>query len=272
LEGLRSTFKGFFAVLSIGWYIVKKVAGVIFSLLGLAGKGTGPFLKFTGGIGEFLAALQKAIVKGDALGGFFKGLTNVLRVPLDILKAIGSAIAGMFGHVSSSKAQAAVGSVGNLSDKLKPLGAIFNKAGEAGKRFIQVLNKIFEPIQKVINKIGQAFANIGHVIANAFQHADTSAIFSAIQTGFIGGIFLAISKAINTGGGGLVVNPMKKLSGALSELTGNLKEMQRAIQAHTLLAIAAAIGILAVGILILSKIDPQRLMGALKGMAIGMGE
>jgi tape measure domain-containing protein len=272
LEALRSTFKGFFAVLSIGWYIVKKVAGVLFSLLGLAGKGAGPFLKITGGVGEFLASLQKAIVQGDALGGFFKGITNILRVPLDLLKALGSAFAGMFGHVSSKKAQDAVGSVGNLSDKLKPLSDIFKKAGEAGKRFIQVLNKIFEPITKVINKIGHAFGDIGHVVADAFQHADTSAIFSAIQTGFLGGIFLALRKAINQGGGGLVVNPLKKLSGALGLLTGNLKAMQQAIQAHTLLAIAAAIGILAVGILILSKIDPKKLTAALEGMAVGMGE
>jgi tape measure domain-containing protein len=269
IDGLHRTFRGLFSLFSIGWYVVKKVVGVFADLLGIAGKGGGGFLKFTGGIGDFLTAMQKAIVKGDALKGLFQGITNVLRVPLEILKSLGSAFAGLFDH--ADKGSKAIAGVGNVSDKLKPLVGVLGNVIEFGKRAIKVMNKLFEPITTFVNKVGHAFIGIGQTIADAFKNADTSAIFSAIQTGFLGGIFLAIRKAIG-GGGNFIVNPMKKLSGALDMLTGNLKAMQQAIKAHTLLAIAAAIGILAVGILILSKIDPKRLTAALSGMAVGMGE
>jgi tape measure domain-containing protein len=274
LENLRKTFRGFFAVLGIGWYIVKKVFGVIGDLLGLAKSGSGGFLSFTGGIGDFLTSLHKVIVKGDALGGFFKALGNIIRVPFELIKGIAGALGGLFSGVDTKKAGEVGKTVGDLSNKLGPLENVLKKIGKVGKKIMDTMNKIFEPFSKTISGIGHAIVGLGQGIGDAFAHANFDKIFGIVQTALVGGIFLAIKKALNQpinllGG---VTGTLKNISGVLGGLTSNLKEMQSTIKAATLLAIATAILALAAGVTILSSIDPKKLSSAMTAVAVGLGE
>jgi tape measure domain-containing protein len=272
VDGLRRTFRGLFAVLGIGWYLIKKVVGVFFDLLGVAGKGGGGFLKFTGGIGDFLTALEKAIVKGDAFAGVFKSITNVLRVPLEIIGHLAKAFFGLFGGVDTSKAKGAADGIKSVGDSLKPMSAILDKVSGAWHHFIDFLGNTVKPIAE---KVAHGLANFGSVVVQAFQNMNFQPVFAIINTGLIGGILLALKKgfgslgdAVKGAGGGFMGN----VNAILKGLTGNLTAMQKNIQAGTLMKIAISIGVLAGGIALLSTIDPKKLTMAMTAVAVGLGQ
>jgi tape measure domain-containing protein len=271
LENLRRSFRGFFAALSIGFYIVKKIAGVIFDLLGIVGKGSGGFLNFTGGIGDFVVAMQKAIVKGDALGGFFKGLTNILRVPFDIIKALGSAFADLFSGLGSDQVQKAGESVKTVGDKVASLSDVFHHVVDAGKKVIETVNKIFEPFSKAVSGIGHEIAKIGTAIGNAFTGANFDHLIKVLQTTFLGGIFLTLRKGL-TGTIDVTGGALDKLKGILGGVTGTLTQMQKNLHAQTLLLIASAIVALAAGLFVMSKIPGDKLAKAMGAVAVGLGQ
>lgn len=274
LENIRKTFRGFFAVLSIGWYIVKKVAGVIFDLLGVAKGGAGGFLSLTGGIGEFFTGLQKAIVKGDALAGFFNGLTKILSAPLSLLRGLANAIGHLFSGVDTKSASKVGGAVSGITSQLPPLNQMLKRAGQIGKRIVDTVNKVFDPLSKAVSFIGHALVNIGRSIADTFEHANFDNVFGVIQTALAGGIFFAIKKALGQPIDflGSIGGTLTKIKGVLSGVTTNLQEMQHLLKATTLLAIGAAIISLAVGIKILAGIDPKRLTVAMTAVGIGLGQ
>ena len=272
-ENLRRTFAGLFAILHIGWTIIKEVAGVLFDLIGTAGKGSGGILNFTGSIGDFLVALDRAITEGGLLKGFFKTFGNVLKVPLELIKAIASAVSDMFKGTDSGGADRLGEAMANLTDKSTPLGKVVNTVRDAWARFVNILNKVKEAVEPMLTRVAEKLADFGSLVADAFKSADYSDVLAAIETTFIGGIFIAIKKAIG-GGIGLDIGggALEKLGNAIDGLTGNLKAMQQNVQAGTLLKIAAAILVLAAGILVLSTIDPEKLGTAMTAVAVGLGQ
>ena len=272
-ENLKRTFAGLFAILHIGWTVIKEVAGVLFDLLGAAGKGSGGILSFTGSIGDFLVALDDAITKGGLLKGFFKAFGTVLKVPFDLIKAIAGAIADMFKGTDTGGADRLSDAMANLTDKSTPLGRVIHWVSGAWEKLVGIFNKVKEAVEPMLTRVAEKLADFGSLVADAFKSADYSDVLAAIETTFIGGIFVAIKKAIG-GGIGLDIGggALDKLGNAIDALTGNLKAMQQNVQAGTLLKIAAAIVVLAAGILILSTIDPKKLGTAMTAVAIGLGQ
>ena len=271
-ENLKRTFAGLFAILHIGWTIIKEVAGVLFDLIGTAGKGSGGILNFTGSIGDFLVSLDQAITKGGVLKGFFSTLGAVLKVPLTLIKAIAGAISDMFKGTDSGGADRLGDAMGNLTDKSRPLARVVNAVREAWEKLVGIFNRVKEAVEPMLTRVAEKLGNFGDMVADAFKNADYSSVLAAIQTSFIGAIFFALKKAISGGLSGIGGGMVDKLSGMLDTLTGNLKAMQQNVQAGTLLKIAAAILVLAGGILILSTINPERLATSMTAVAIGLGQ
>jgi tape measure domain-containing protein len=271
LDGLKRTFAGFFAVIHIGWSIIKGVVGVFANLLGVVGKGAPGFLGFTGSIGDMLVAFDKALTKGGLLKAFFSTLTNILRAPLNILRTLGSAFAGLFSDNHTKKIGQAGDAAKSFGDKLQPLKDIFAKIKTAIEKVIHVVNKLFEPFTKVVSSIGKAIANIGQTIGDALSGLNLDTVFHGISAAAIGGIFLAIKKFAGEGSL-VVVKPLEQVGKALGGLTGVLKQMQQALKAGIILAIAAAILALAIGVKLLASINPEALTRAMTGVAIGLGE
>jgi tape measure domain-containing protein len=273
LENLRRTLAGVFAVAHIGWTIIKDLGKVIFDLIGIAGKGSGGILNFTGGIGDFLVSIDKAISKGNALGGFFKGLTNILRVPIELVKGIGSAIAGLFGGFDGPKAQDIHGELEKFGKVLTPMERLVNNVKSAWKGFSGVLDQFKTIVDPWFSKIGEQFAHIGDVIADGIKNADFDKVLLAFQTTFLGGIFITLKKLVEGGKSfDITGGALGNLSKGLETLTGNLKVMQHQVQATTIFTIAAAVVALAVGVKLLSTIDPKKMATAMTAVAIGLGE
>lgn len=272
-DGLRRTFAGFFAILHIGITVIKGVLGVIGKLLGVASKGSGGFLNFTGSIGDFIVALDKAITRGGALTGFFEGLASVLRVPIELLRALARAISGLFGRDTKGDADNFSKAMENVKEGAGPLAGILEALSRAWNDLVRILDNVKEAISPLLEDVGQVFSHFGNVIADAIRDTDFNKIMAAVQTTLIGGIFVLIKRAIGKGvsvdfGQGL----LNKLSKVFENLTGSLKAMQRNLQASTLIKIAAAIGLLAVSVLALSTIEPHKLAKAMTAVSVGIGQ
>lgn len=273
VENLRKTFDGLFAIFHIGVTIVGDIIKVIANLLGTTTGAAGGFLKFTGSVGGFLTALDKAISKGHALDGFFNGLTNILKLPIGLISALAGAFFGLFDGVNASKAKGVEKSIGGVSDKLAPLKRLLDNAVAAWDSFSGSLAGVKSAISPFLNNVASVLSNFGKIVADGIKNTNFDLVFSAIQTTLIGGIFLSIKKALGGGigldiGGGVLGN----LSKTFEALTGNLEAMQKNIQARTLLTIAAAVGVLAAAVVALSLIEPKKVASAMTAIAVGLGE
>jgi tape measure domain-containing protein len=275
-ENLRRTFAGLFALLHIGWTIVKNVGQVLADLLGFAGKGAGGILNFTGSLGDFLVALDKGVSAGGALNGMFAGLSGVLQAPMRILQAFGDILGDLFTgngdktvngftllHTHVEALESALGPLGGV---LRGLIGIFHKlsdiVSQAAGYFQPVLSEAISQVSDFVGKITDLFSGL------SFDD-----LMSGLQTGALAGIFVMLKKSLS---GGVKVSFFDDIRhnvvGVLDAVNGRLTAMQQNVQANTLLQIAIALGVLAAGVFVISKIDPKRLASSMTAIAIGLGE
>jgi tape measure domain-containing protein len=268
-ENLQRTFAGVFAVLHIGWTILKNVVGTLFDLVGVAGSGSGGILAFTASIGDFLVNLDKAISSGKGLGAVFDVLGAVLSVPIRLLQGLGALLAGIFDSFDGGAAGKATDQVEKFGDALSPLEKI-------GQRLEDIFGGVGQMLGTFGEKIGEALSSIGGAIADSFMSGDYSPVFDALNTGLLAGIVLLIRKFMKDGLSlNLGVGGSEGLFGGITktfgELTGTLQAMQTNIKASALLKIAGAVAILAASMVVLSLINSKDLTKALAAMAAGFG-
>lgn len=273
VENIRRTFAGLFAILGIGWEIVKAGARFIGDLLGQFSGGSGGILKFTGNIGDFLVKLHEAVKNGEGLTTFFRGLGKVLSVPIAILKFLSRLLGSIFDGFDSGGASDAVG---GLAEKLEPLGNLGRVIGQVWDRFVQILGNVWDTFKEMAGPVGDWFANMGQMILDGIGAIDYDAVIKVVQTGLLAGLVLMFKNLTNVfknfklfgggddAGGGLV----DSIKDSFGQLTDTLKSMQMALKASTLLQIAAAVGILTLSVIGLSKIDSAGLTRALTAMTV----
>ena len=271
---LKDTFAGIFAVFHIGLSIVKGIAGLLLHLFGVVGKGSGGFLAITAAIGRFLTAVDAALTKGGGLNAVFTTLGSALEVPLRLLGVLAGAIGGLFGGGGGAKAQNFAQGLDAVAASSKPLSDALKFLSREWDKLVGVLDKVKTKAQPVLDQISNTLSNFGHTLSTAFSNIDWGNVFGAAQTGIVAGLFIMFRKALNSvasaiGSGGGV---LKSLSGVFHALTGNLQVMQQNIKANILVKIAAAIGILAAAVVVLSQINAVALQRGMTALAVGMGE
>jgi tape measure domain-containing protein len=277
-ENLRRTFRGVFAVFDIGWNIVKDLAKVFLDLFHSAAPAGGGILQITGTLGDFLVKVDHAVKQVNIFTEAFKFIGAVLADPIGMLKALAGAIGSLFeGKDVSGVANQFGSAVGGITSSLGPLPKTLDGVTKAWAGFLKILAKAKDVVAPYLRQAGDAIKGFGTTISNAIQNADWGNVFAGVQAGLLGGIFLAIKKALGSGGPvDTIVGSFKKIVGGAGEVidgvTGNLKNMQRAIQVGTLLEIAAAMGILAFAIFILAGIPANKITKALGAVAVGLGE
>lgn len=261
-NNLRRTFAGFFAILGIGWEIAKQVVKTIFSLFGEVGKGSGGFLKTTASVGDFFVALHKAVKEGDGLRKFFEGIGKVLAVPIKLI----AKLAGYLGDLFSGADSAGAGKgVSQLTSKLEPMARLGEMVSNAWSRVSDIMDKVWSGVQKVGSKIADFFENFSSGIAAALDDLDLGDVFAGINTGLFAGLVLMLRNFLGGGGGGGI---LEGITDAIEGFTGTLKGMQNALNAAALLQIAIAVGILAVSMNTLSKIDAAGLTRASTAISV----
>jgi tape measure domain-containing protein len=247
-EDLKRTFRGVFAIFDIIGQVISGVIHMFGSLFSTISGGSLGILHFTGNIGDFLVSIDQALKKGTGLRDFFGGLGKVLAIPLNVLKALGQLIGGLFDGFDQGDANS--------------VSSAFQKIGDTISNLLSSLGPFG---QQVIN----FFSSLGHAIADAMSGANLDSILDIFQTVFLGGIALAIRKFLSSGlkfefGGGV----LESLSGAFGELSGTLKAMQTQLKATALLEIAGAVALLAGSLVALSLIKPDKMENAVKGLTM----
>jgi hypothetical protein len=274
LENLKRTFRGFFAILSIGRQIVMGIFTVFGRLLGvLDGVGSG-FLNFTGNIGDFLYSIDQALKKGDRLNKFFEGLGDVLAAPLEMLIEFKDALLDLFSGFSPGGFSA---QIDNMTQSMTPLQRVLEAVSDAWDRFRSNIGDA-DILASAFESIGQAFQGLGPAINSAIQSMNFEAILAVIRTGLFAGLVLMFKRFFGRGsfleqvsqgfGQGILGN----ISGSFDALQGSMVAMQNNIKAKTLKEIAIAIALLSLSVVALSLVDPKKLTGALSAMAVGFGQ
>ena len=239
-EKIKSTFKGVFAVFDIGVEAFKAIGKGAITLIKSISVFSGTILDASSSVGDFLVCLRDTIVNTD-----------------------------MFGEAIDK----AVGFLTNIISKIKEFGKSvnigFNSSTLTG--FFGVLEGIWNLITSIGSKVGSVFASIGSYISDAFGKGD---IFEVLDSGIFAAILLTVRKFV-----GGVSNVLKNANGVLKNITGILDDVRKCFQAYqeqlkagTLLKIAAAIGILATSIFVISTIDGNALARSLAGITVLFAE
>jgi len=268
-NNLRRTFAGFFAILGIGWELLKAGVKFIFDLVSSFTKGSGGILKFTGNIGDFLVQLHEAIKSGDAFGKFFQGLGKILQVPINLLRNLAKLLGSLFSG-SDSSIDSVTDSFNNFTESVTPTQKVIGSLKSAWEGFLKILDRIGEKLSSASRAFVDWAKGVGTAISGVFSGGlDFDSILGAINTGLFAGVvvlfkkFLSKIKDFKADGGFL-----DGVKDAIDGLTGALKGMQNALNATALLTIAAAIAVLTLAIIGLSKIDAAGLTRA--GVAIAV--
>lgn len=273
LADIKSTAKGFFALLSIGAMVISNFVKMITGLLGYVGTGAGGFLEFTGNIGDFIVKMEQAIKKGEGITKFFEGLGKVLHIVLGVLGFVVGSVFDLFNNLDQISSSGIGSWIEDMQARLKPLATFVGAIGGA-LGFLRdvaiVVAKFFAPLAQ---SIGNLFKGLSGAIADSFSTGNFDTTLRFINTALLGGIVGLVWKFIGTLKGVLEnVGPgsgiMASIKGVFGQLGETLKVFQGQIKANTLLTIAAAVGILTLSIIGLSLIDPVKLGAALAAISV----
>lgn len=245
-DRIRRIFAGVFAVLGLGWDILKGLIGVVLDLLGVVGKGSGGFLELVARAADWVVSMRTAIKEGKGLERFFKSLVNVLKKPIELLGNLGSFLLGIFDGFDAG-----------------PSGG--------GTGFTKFINDMWEDLKKFGKGASELFGDIGNWIVDALTGITWDDVLNTIMAGLglalTGGIGALIAKMFGgLGGGGM----LESIQDIIDGVTDTFSAMQNTLRAATLIQIAAAIAVLTISVVALSKIDPAALTASLTAIAVMM--
>jgi hypothetical protein len=255
-EDLRRIFAGIFAVAKLGFDVIEQLGKTFAHLFGLAFQGSGTFLDFAARIGDWLVKVTAAIERGDDLTRFFDRLRTVLSVPILMVQAFAQYIGELFDKFDPGKAEKALDAV---STRLGPIGKLGQLANEAWGVLFKHLGDVATVIDPLAEKFVNFFGSVGHALVSGLGNINFSQVLGVVNTGLFGGLILLIKKFVDKmkdkGEGGGLTGFADSIKETFEGLTKTLETMQGTLKAATLLEIAAAVGLLTISAVALSKID-----------------
>lgn len=232
-DKIKRAFAGFFAILHIGWMLIKAGASFLGDLLGAIGGTSKGLLDFVASIGDLLVGLDKSIEKGEGFTKFFDGLGHIFTPIITFLGYTRITILDILNGIAMG--------------------------------FKVTFGILPEMLSKVMGKVHEFTNNFG----NAFEFENVLQVFNA---GLFAGLLLLVRKFIkhlqDRRSSGALQTFVAKITEPFHELTETLKAMQKAIMATTILQIAIAVGILTASVIALSFIDTAKLAKALGAITI----
>lgn len=280
------TFKGFFALLHIGWSLIKAVGSMIAKVFGASGGAAGGLLSMTASLGDFLVKLDESIQNGKLFENIFgKAGTFIAGVFEWIGKSVGDTNAAWakFLDFVHGVAGGIIKIFNILSSGKYKDGTFMGLKSDNG--FIKFLIKVHDLVVSFIDKIksfsfldwfnvSAGIGGVGILALFAKIVSQLKAIMALKEKiPFLNGEGLKGLFALLRGGGGDGDEKGgKDAPGIVEQLTGAFEKMQQALKARALLQIAAAILALAAAVLILSSIDGGKLAQATAAIGALMAE
>lgn len=252
-DKIRRTFAGLFAILGIGWDLIKEGVAFLFRLFGVITEGSGSILDVTANFGDFVVGLRKAIKEGKGIQKFFQGLQDFLEPPIRLLKSFASFLGGLFDGFDGNKAAK---SVTGVVGALEPIGSFAELLLKIWQKTFGVLDDVFTNFYGFANKVVTFLSGIGTEVSSSLGGIDLQGIMGIFTTGAFAAFILTLR--------GMAQN----VGGIFDSITDSLGAMQNTLRAATLLQIALAIGILAGAVVLLSDIDTASLTRSLSAITV----
>ena len=254
IDKIKRTFKGLFAVLSIGKQLLGAVFKVFKTVLGITGEAAGGFLGVTASIGDFLVAIDKAIKGGNVFGVVADKISTVLLFIIKGVKNFVSAIASVFKGFANIDTSGVDAFTDKVKDRFEPLTALGEGIKKVFNVILAVLKKAAPVFLTLAGFIGDALGALGDAIMGALKSGDFSAVLDIINGVLTGGLLYSIKEFIDS---------LSDSIGIFSGIGDVLEGFTMKLKAGALLKIAGAIAILAASFLVLSLIDSEKLTGAM---------
>ena len=294
LVNFKMTFKGAFAFVDIigqGLNALGQILGHLLEKLLPLGDG---FLGVTGGIGEWIVSIDEAIKSGDGLTKFVElvnGAIDKLASGFKVAKDYVLDFIGSWTGIDFTKFESLRDIFAFIGEKLSEFGekirdtfpwvnslevtitAAFQKIRGSADEDLGATNTALESLKTAGSKVKEVFSNIAEKIGAFFAPVVEKikslvsgvTITDWIGTGLLAGIFKSIKKFADA-----FVNFLenfkgigKSISGVLDSARDALILWQKDIKANILLKIAGAVGILAAALLVISKVDADRVLGSM---------
>ena len=294
LDNFKMTFKGAFAFVDIigqGLKAFGQILGHVLEKLLPLGDG---FLGVTGGIGEWIVSIDEAIKSGDGLTKFVElvnGAIDKLAAGFKAAKDYVLDFIGSWTGIDFTKFESLRDIFALIGEKLSEFGekirttfplvnslkdtvtAAFQKIRGSADEDLGATNTALESLKTAGSKVKEVFSNIAEKIGAFFAPVveKIKSIFSGVTitdligTGLLAGIFKSIKKFADAFTD-LLANFKgigKSISGVLDSARDALVLWQKDIKANILLKIAGAVGILAAALLVISKVDADRVLGSM---------
>lgn len=280
-NNIKRTFAGFFAVIDIGWQIVRFLSASVMEVIKVFLPFGESILGTTATLGDFLVMINQAIKSS----GIFQygllavriaatllknGIVNLVRVVLTFVDALWNS-EDPLGMIKDFGVKA----FGKLGEKIKmviySVGAkfitIFEKAKEVvGNVFGPKTSAIFTNILSFLQSIGKAIVGVVTPGFKGLGDAIREIDFSKITKFVVGGVLLLFVTQITK-----FTKAATKFVGAGTNILENLNKMVKGPKPNVLRDLAVAIGVLAGSIWLISRIPAEKLSKSLTTLGISIG-
>lgn len=287
-SNLRSTFSGLLAVLSIVWEVIKGVVGVIFDLVGGFSDAGGDILGFTGNLGDALVRLKEFLVDGGRIHDFFEDIGGAIR---SFASAID--ISGLISTFTGALSDLGGASGDRIEQRFSGLVTVGHAVVTVIRTMVDAFMWLRDAVLNILGPIGdiarevfdyleEAFGGVFESLADSLEAGDFNQVLDVLNVTVIGGLALALNRAISRGFGfnidvgngllGRIGTAFDRIGGAFSQLTGVLRAMQTEIKSEALMNIAKAVALLTASVFALSLIDSADLSRALAAMTVSFAD
>ena len=285
-KNIKNTFKGLFDVLAFGAKATTTVVKVFARIVGAVLPANEGLLGLTGTLGSMVSYVVNAV---DSLG-IFELAVKAAATPVTALVGALATAVKMIGefvtYVADKLDIPAFGTITAMAADVKDFSDTTNDAMDTvkkgAKKSFNPLITALQKVSKMVNSAKDAFSKFASTIRNA-----VSPVIDKLKD-----IFAEVSFDDVLGAGGLVgiavlIRKMFKrvdeavgnfdkiidsVTDVLDAARGSLEAWQKNLNASTLLKIAGAVAILAGSLLVLTRVDPDRLAGGLVGVSVLLGE
>ena len=294
-QKVYDVFHGLFSIIHDVFHGLFSIIHGVGNVFGTLSKLVGPlievfkvffsiFLDIVSELGQGLTLFSDTASQSSILATAVEFLSNVLLKFADIVRNAWDRIKEFY---SSIKESFVTPGLTNAWETIKSIG---DAALSFKNSIINTINSIRESISasgilgflqtacQFLKQIaGGLFNSIVNGIKQIFSALDSSGgggLGNLIKLIQAGGLYLAIKNLISFF---KTFNDIKKgiignITDLIDGIKNSLESFQFEVKAKTLMEIAVAVGILAVALLILSSIEPQKMNTGLKGLSVAIGE
>jgi hypothetical protein len=219
-NNLRRTFAGFFAILGIGWELLKAGIGFLAQLIGKFHQGSGGVLEFTGNIGDFLVGIHKAIKDGQLFVRFFDKVNVVLDPAIEMLRKLAHFIGGLFDDFDGKTAGDAFG---RFVDDLGSVSSLGDKIALSWENVKQVFLTVIETFEPMASKMADWAAKLSDFIHGIVGGMSAEGLTSGLSVGILAAVLGGLIKVIRNFGG--IFRNFAGIPDMIQHLTGTLSLM-----------------------------------------------